>query len=54
MRCYIGDKNDLMPVISNYAVNSDYIYLIEFTTDNRSAGHDAFKEFIRLVVVKKV
>jgi spermidine synthase len=49
MTCYIGDKNDLMPVISNYAVNSDYTPFIEFTTDNRPAGDYAFKEFIRLV-----
>jgi spermidine synthase len=49
MSCYIGDKNDLMHVINNYKINSDYSPYIEFVTEFDSAVNYSFIDFIRKV-----
>ena len=43
---YVGDENDLRPVIGRWSVNSDYHPFVEFNTDPWTLEREIFKRFV--------
>jgi spermidine synthase len=46
LSCYIGDQQDLRPIVKGYSTNSDYSPFVEFTTDNITPMHQVLSDFV--------
>lgn len=46
LSCYVGDKNDLRKIITNFSINSDYTPSVEFTTEAVTAKWKIFQELV--------